>query len=279
MRAPVAALLRSLPAAGAAVAVVLGLVACSPAEPAEKARPAPARDVRTELAGQEVRLNLPAGDGPPKGLALWFHGQSGDADDRIDGPFFSALRDDGWAVASSDFHLQSWGNSASTADTRRLLRWAEEQTGTTAVLWVAGSMGGAVSVNAMTHGVTPPACYYGIKPALSLTEMQRVPGGPQFIRQAFGGKVPRNRIPVDNLGRLPLDTRWRIVASFQDDWVPINDNGGALAYSLSQRGADVTYLKARGPHEDPSHFDTEDLLAFADSCVDPGTDPGDVAAD
>ena len=287
MRAPVVALLRGVLLG----AVAVGAVACSPAQTADQQRseapapePTPTREVREVLAGQDVRLNLPAGDAPPRGLVLWFHGQSGDADDRIDGPFFTALRDDGWAVASSDFHEESWGNEASTEDTQRLLDWAEDLTGTEATLWVAGSMGGSVSLNAMTHGVTPPACWYGIKPALDLTAMQRVPGGPRFIATAFdlgrGDRVPRGRIPVDNIDKLPLDTRWRVVASTEDDWVPIDQNGGALAYGLDQRGAEVTYLPAQGRHEDPSHFVASDVVAFADTCLpDSAGGAGDVASD
>ncbi len=82
--------------------------------------------VRDNLAGQAVRLSLPAGDGEPKGIALWFHGQGGGADHRVESPWLEALRRDGWVIASSDFHATSWGNEASTEDTRRLVEWAEE---------------------------------------------------------------------------------------------------------------------------------------------------------
>lgn len=224
--------------------------------------------VRDSLNGEAVRLNLPTGTAKPKGLVIWFHGQGGNVNDRIDGPFLSALRRDGYAIASSDFHLQSWGNEASTDDTDRLVEWAEEKAGVPVSLWVSGSMGGAISLNALLHGAPAPDCWYGVKPAISLDQMDAVPTGTRYIRLAFGGSVPDDRNPVKNLDALPTDVRYRVVASPDDQWVPIDQNGGALVYALDRRGLDVTYLAASGPHEDPSHWDSADLVSFANSCLD-----------
>ena len=225
------------------------------------------RVVRSSLDGQAVRLSLPTGTGAPKGLVIWFHGQGGNVNDRIDGPFLSSLLRDGFAIASSDFHLQSWGNEASTDDTVRLIEWAEDQVDLPASLWVSGSMGGAISLNALLHGAEAPDCWYGVKPAISLEHMDAVPTGPRYIGLAFGGAVPDDRNPVKNFDALPADIRYRVVASPDDQWVPIDQNGGALVYSLHNRGVDASYLAVSGPHEDPSHWNTADLLAFADSCV------------
>ena len=224
----------------------------------------PGKVERTRLAGQPVRLTLPTGQ--PKGLAIWFHGQGGKVNDRMDGSFLGALLRDGWAVASSNFHLESWGNAASTEDTRLLIEWAEEQAGVPATLWVSGSMGGAVSLNALIHGVTAPACWYGVKPAISLLGMGNVPAAPGFIQAAYGGPVPEDRNPVRNIERLPLDVAYRVVTSPDDVWVPIDENAGALASTLDQRGADITYLMASGPHMDPSHWNSADLVEFARGC-------------
>lgn len=223
--------------------------------------------VRSTLAGQSVRLSLPAGDGEPKGVALWFHGQGGGADHRVESPWLEALRRDGWVIASSDFHSTSWGNEASTDDTRRLVEWAERQTGLDVELWVAGSMGGAVSLNALNFGVEPPACWYGVKPAISLTQMDNVPGGRKFVASAYGGTPPAERDPVRNLASLPLDTDYRVVASKDDAWVLYDENSERLVATLVERGADVSLLPARGLHEDPSHWNAPDLVRFADTCV------------
>ena len=82
--------------------------------------------------------------------------------------------------------------------------------------------------------------------------------------------MPVDRNPVRNFDVLPSGIRYRVVASPDDQWVPINQNGGALVSSLNKRGVDVTYLLASGPHEDPSHWNSTDLLQFANSCVGDG---------
>ncbi len=231
--------------------------------------------VRSELAGESVRLTLPTGE--PKGLVVWFHGQGGNVNDRIDGPFLSALRRDGWAIASSNFHSQSWGNPASTEDAALLLKWADEHTGMDPAVWVSGSMGGAVSLNAMLHGVPPPPCWYGVKPAIALNRMQAVPGAPGFIRAAFGGPVPQDRDPVANLDVLPLDTRYRVVSSKEDQWLAYDENAGPLISTLVSRGAEISELRVTGRHDDPSHWNAADLVAFANTCL--GDDVRQASAD
>jgi hypothetical protein len=227
----------------------------------------PNETVRSSLAGESVRLSLPGGGAEPKGLVIWFHGQGGNVNDRVDGPWLDALRRDGWAIASSEFHDQSWGNPASTSDADRLVAWAEKMTGVPVRLWVSGSMGGSIALNAMTHGVPAPPCWYGVKPAISLKQMDHVPGGPAYIRDAFHGEVPADRNPVQNIDRLPADTRYRIVSSRQDQWVMYDENTRPLVRKLSARGADVSLLTVNGLHDDPSHFNASDLVDYADSCL------------
>lgn len=228
--------------------------------------------LRADLNGQAARITLPTGE--PRGLVMWFHGQGAGVNHRVDGPFLRGLTRNGFAIASSDFHNESWGNEASTDDTVRLTEWAEEQIGLPVSVWVSGSMGGAISLNALVHGAAPPPCWYGTKPAISLDRMDAVPTGPRFIEAAYGGEVPADRNPVENIDALPTDVRYRVVASPEDDWVPLDENGGALVSQLTDRGVDASYLPASGPHEDASHFDTGDLVEFALSCdgPTPGTD-------
>ena len=169
-------------------------------------------------------------------------------------------------IASSDFHETAWGNEASTDDTRRLIAWAEQETGLEVGLWVAGSMGGAVSLNALNFDVPAPPCWYGVKPAISLTEMEHVPGGRKFIASAYAGSAPAERDPVRNLDSLPLDVRYRVVASKDDSWVRYDQNSERLIEALIARGADVSLLPARGLHMDPSHWNAPDLVSFAEDC-------------
>ena len=90
-------------------------------------RPRPGRSSTAGSRRQDVRLSMPPTD-QPKGIAIYFHGQNGGVDNRMDEPWLQSLVRDGWIVASSDFHTDSWGNEASTDDTTNLLDWAEEQT-------------------------------------------------------------------------------------------------------------------------------------------------------
>jgi hypothetical protein len=216
---------------------------------------------------QQVRLSMPPTDNP-KGIAVFFHGQNGHVDNRMDDPWLQALVREGWIVAASDFHTDSWGNADSTQDTRELLKWAQEQSGGVPVrLFVSGSMGGSVSLNAMTHGVEAPPCWYGVKPAVALGEMDNVPGADRIIREAFNGPVPHDRNPVDNIASLPTETRYRFVASPEDTWVFRTENTDRIATGLEARGAEVSILDAHGTHDDASHWDAEDLVKFADSCA------------
>ena len=222
------------------------------------------------LKGQDVRLSIPPTD-QPKGIAIYFHGQNGGVDNRMDEPWLQALVRDGWVVASSDFHTDSWGNEASTEDTTNLLDWAQEQTDRMPIrLYVSGSMGGTVSLNAMTHAHLAPACWYGVKPAVDVTKMGNVPGAERIIREAFGGDVPSDRNPVNTISQLPTSTRYRMVTSPEDTWVKESENTGRLAEGLEARGAEVSVLVVHGAHNDPSHFDVDDLLRFAASCEDGG---------
>ena len=218
------------------------------------------------VKAQDVRLSMPPTK-HPKGIAIYFHGQNGGVDNRMDEPWLLSLVRAGWVVASSDFHTDSWGNEASTEDTVNLIDWAEKQTHDLPIrLYLSGSMGGTVSLNAMTHvGLTPP-CWYGLKPAVDLTKMQNVPGGPRIISEAYGGAVPFDRNPINTIDQLPTGTRYRMVTSPEDTWVRESENTGPLAAGLQARGADASILHVHGTHDDPSHFDNDDLLAFAASC-------------
>ncbi len=227
----------------------------------------PGETLRSELDGQQVRLSVP-GDGiEPKGLVLWFHGQGGDVDVRVGDPFLETLRHDGWAIASSNFHEESWGNPASTNDVMLLSEWAKKQTGLDPSVFVAGSMGAAVSLNAMLHGVDAPSCWYGVRPALALTDMDRVPGASRFIREAFGGPVPEDRNPIENVNELPTQTRYRVIASRDDPWVAYEQNSEPFVAQLSAEGADVSEELVYGGHQSPAHFNPRDVLAFANSCL------------
>ena len=220
-----------------------------------------------KLKKQDVRLSIP-GTNSPKGIAIWFHGQTGGVDNRMDEPWLKGLVRDGWIVASSDFHTAAWGNAASTEDTALLKEWAEEQTGHEVKLFVSGSMGATVSLNAMLHGVPAPACWCGVKPAVDPTKMGNVPGSRRKIAEAYDGQpVPDDRNPARNVDRFSADTVYRFVASKSDPWVIFDENAGKLSAALEARGAKTSLLEVFGAHDDPSHFNVADLVEFAKGCT------------
>ncbi len=214
-----------------------------------------------------MRLSLPGGGVEPKGVVLWFHGQGGNVNDRVDGPWLDALRRDGWAIASSNFHAQSWGNPASTQDTARLIRWAEQMTGARVKVWVSGLDG--------WRGLAERARPRGEATAVLVRRqaghrphgLGRGAGRAGLHPQGLRGPVPPDRNPVKNVARLPRETRYRVVSSPEDHWVIYDENSGPLIDKLNEFGVEVSELEAVGLHDDPSHWQPRDLVSFANSCL------------
>lgn len=223
--------------------------------------------IRAELDGEPVRIDLPI-QKPLRGVAIWFHGQGGDEDTRMGGEWLNALRRDGWAVASSRFHGSSWGSPASVSDTKNLVNWISALTGMEPSLWVAGSMGGAISLNTMIQAGLTPRCWYGTKPVVDLTSVANVPDAITQLGSVWGGRgrAPSEWNPAEMISRLPTSTVYRVLASPEDAWVPADSNGRRLITKLSQVGVSASYRPVTGWHGDDSHIDIGDLRAFAASC-------------
>lgn len=243
-----------------AVLLVLATTGASGEHPAEK--------VEDNLEGQKVRVNLPPTN-EPKGVVVFFHGQGGNVNDKMEGPWLDALRRDGWVVASSMFHREAWGNPASTADADRVWEWAERQGGAEVTMYLGTSMGGTTSLNALLHGKQAPPCWYGVKAAVDMSTMGNVPGANGFIRKAYGGApYPRDRNPVNTAYKLArTGTTFRFVASPYDPYVPYDANTGRLSAALQGFGADVSVRTVQGPHDDPSHYSAYDVVRFANECA------------
>ncbi|MBF4161632.1 alpha/beta hydrolase family protein [Nocardioides acrostichi] len=234
----------------------------------------PAEKVETTLGDQKARVNLPPTN-RPKGVAIFFHGQGGNVNDKMEGPWLDALRRDGWVVASSMFHREAWGNPASTDDTNRLWDWATRQGGAPVKLYIGTSMGGSTSLDAMVYGKHHPECYYGVKVAVDMSTMGNVPGANGYIRKAYGGQpFPHDRNPINLANKLAkTGATFRFVASPYDPYVPYELNTEAMANRLKALGADVSVRPVQGPHDDPSHYSAYDLVKFANECA--GTQSND----
>ncbi|MGO4653013.1 hypothetical protein AB4068_15120 [Arthrobacter sp. 2RAF22] len=222
-----------------------------------------AETVTETVNGQKMRVDLAAG--ASKGLAIWFHGQGGDANTRMNEAWLNGLRLGGWAVASADFHGNAWGDPAAVQDVAALAKWAQDKAGQRATLYIAGSMGGLTSLNAMEQGGNVPDCWYGVMPVVDENTVSDVLDATAQIQLAYGGRVPAASIPARNLNTLP-SVKYRILSSPDDTWVPVKANADVLATGLKGAGRDVSTLATTGQHGDPSNFNESDLLAFADSC-------------
>lgn len=220
------------------------------------------RTHRTEINGQNLRLDDPI-SGDVNGVAVWFHGQGGRADTRMNEDWLNSLREQGWAVASGDLAGESWGNQAGVDAVGDLVRWAEEETGNPVKLLVAGSMGGLTSLNALAQGEVSAQCWYGTMPVLDQTTVGNVPDADSQINAAFNGSVPVQFIPTE--AELPV-MQYRVVASPGDTWVPKAKNADRLA-EVVPSGAVLSDLSVNGEHGDASHFSAADLTQFAAGCT------------
>lgn len=222
------------------------------------------RTTTAELDGQTVRIDMPL-TGEPQAVAIWFHGQGGDANFRMNEPWLNAIRERGWAVASADLGGNHWGAPGTVERVDALNKWIAAQTDAPIRLHIAGSMGALASLNAMSSG-TSVECWYGTMPVVDLERVASVPDASEQITEAHGGEPSASSNPARGLDRLPADTRYRVLYSESDTWVPAEDHAIPMLEALESVGATVGALEVTGEHGDPSHFDADDLANFAASC-------------
>jgi hypothetical protein len=221
--------------------------------------------VTGELGGQRVRLDEPL-TRRLAGVAVYFHGRGGSVNSKMGEPWLNSIRVKGWAVASGDLHGDAWGDPAAVRDATALVSWAEATTGGEARLLIGVSMGGSVSLNALLDGAVEARCWFGSEPVVDLDAVRAVPHADAEIAALYGGRPPASSNPADRLDQLPLDTRYRVVASGADHLVPPTAHADRLIAALRVRGGDVSSVAATGGHSDASHFRPEDLRAFAEGC-------------
>lgn len=222
------------------------------------------RTTTAELDGQTVRIDMPL-EGDAQAVAIWFHGQGGDANFRMNEPWLNVLREDGWAVAAADLGGNHWGAPGTVEQVDALNDWIAAQTDAAIRLHIAGSMGALASLNAMRSGV-PVGCWYGTMPVVDLASVAAVPDAVDQIAEAHNGQPADTSSPAAGLDQIPADTRYRVLYSPDDTWVPATSNALPLIESLEARGAEVEAVEVEGEHGHPSHFNADDLAAFAATC-------------
>jgi hypothetical protein len=234
-----------------------GLIA--PAKLISPPKLSPGSTVRANFGDQAVRIDAPFSS-DVVAVALWFHGQGGNVDTRMNQEWLNVLRERGWAVASGDLGGNSWGDADAVRTARELERWATLVSGRPVKLVVAGSMGAATSLNAMVQGQVRTPCWYGTMPVFDLNSLLSVPGIDVDLQRVYPAGIPPLFNPADNA--LPPGT-YRVISSDEDTKVPARSNADPLAARTA-----ASVLKVTGDHGDPSHFDADDLAQFATECLE-----------
>lgn len=213
------------------------------------------------IDGQRFRIEYDP-DVNPIGVAVWFHGQNGDIDSRLDDPMLRNLVNDGWVVAASEMRGNNWGNHESVEDVTRLVEFAQEKTDARTVLFAAASMGGVASLNSIRFGQVEATCWWGTMPVVDLdAAAESVPNAREEMSAAFGETAIEPYNPSS--GDLPA-ARYRILWSPDDITVVASENAALLEGMVS---SELTFKEVTGPHNSPAHFDADDLREFAASCA------------
>lgn|GEM_PF-3769221 len=191
-----------------------------------------------------------------------------------------ALTDQGYIVAASRLHGDSWGNQLSLDDNAALYRYvvAHYPVDTTRVAMIGDSMGGLATMLAFPDGRIPlrgAALYY---PVLDL-DFQRTVNGlmratiDRAYPQGWAGHDPVLRPATDWAGR-----RVRFYASTADSIVPYDRNAGAMAARLRQVAAEAEVVELNSEHNGHVEQTRDDLLAFLARCfASPDTAPAPAA--
>lgn len=229
----------------------------------------PAPDAEQSLAatadGQELRLDVPAA---AVGLAVLFPAAGGSAESTLAGPVASGLRASGWAVASSDFHGNSWGSPVSTDDTVALIEWAQSSSGLVPTLFVAEGMGASTSIAAMSRTARSVPCWYGAGPLVDLASAAASsPTVSTEISTAWGGVPTPEDNPLAMATTLSIDTTFRLAYGSVSGAAGDDANVLALASVLADNGADVQTVQWEGTTDDLSLLDPADVIAFAEGCL------------
>lgn len=215
-----------------------------------------------------MRLDAPDAPDAPVGLAVFFHGLGGDVNTLMDSDWIRALRAEGWAVASSDFHLNAWGAPETTVDLQSLTSWASDATGMAPTLMISDSMGALTSLNAIVRGGTFVPCWYGVESVVDLRTVESIAGAPAQIEKSYGGKPTVADNPIENVDKLTRnETIFRLIGAENDTIISNSANSLEFSNALRAAGGDVSYRGVAADHGGAALFDATDLTTFAKGCL------------
>lgn len=224
---------------------------------------------RFEVNRQPAVLITPAAS--TRKVVVYVHGAGETVEnifrDQAKEQIFKTLLQAGYALAASDAHGDSWGNTASERDYLALIS-ALRKRGLRDVYVLALSMGGFNGLQLLGH--VPIKAWAGIFPACDLDSVYDLGLYARDIRTAHGldaGEpaevATRGRSPV--AVNPPPGLPMRFWASPGDRVIPKRRNTDACAALARRRGARVEVTTTQGDHGDPSNFDAAGILRLFDS--------------
>ncbi|MDY0910380.1 hypothetical protein [Microbacterium sp. CFBP9034] len=221
--------------------------------------PAGAATLTATLDGQQVVQILPSGT--PVGVAVFFHGQGGDAGSAAETAWIAPLVSAGWVVATGDLHGDSWGSPTASSDVIDIVSWLTGETGLAPRLLVSEGMGALVSLNSLTRGAVEAGCWYGVEAMTDLTVASDYAAATELIADAYRGRPGAADNPVESTEVLgATGSAFRFVGADGEDTFTAR-NSGALAEALTAAGASVSMGEV-GVDELGA-----DLVEFAGGCA------------
>lgn len=223
-----------------------------------------AKTVTAEIRGQKANLLLPPNPNGTLVIAAHGHGtdvaewSAGDPNKpKLQTAMLNALMDSGFAVATSDAHMNAWGNPDSVADYTELAAWARGQGKFTSTALIGQSMGGLATLQ-LLGSLPDVSAWVGIYPVCNLSTVvaafsntaQAWPEGTQGVLSP---------VPSGDLA----GKRLLFFASPADTVVPKATNTDICAANAKKAGAaDVRVITVSGEHGHPSAFQPREVIAF-----------------
>jgi pimeloyl-ACP methyl ester carboxylesterase len=187
------------------------------------------------VRGQPVQILTPARIPPAPTVLVWFHAKGSGQSATSSPPrraFFAALVRGGVIVASDRAGGDAWGNAASVADYRALIRFVTARYAPAKIVLAGESMGGLASLQIADDPPPRVVGWIGISPITNLAWARTVPYFAPGIRAARGRGPRRLRTGLPEL--------W--FASAGDPTVPPAENPAPGARRV----------RCSGPHLDAS---------------------------
>ncbi len=239
-----------------ALVIALVMVGCGDSGPTA-AEDAATTVTRPILAGQKALLATTAKK--TNRVVLYVHGNNDLADSVLEDPrkadVIAALLRDGYAIAASDAHGNSWGNPAGVRSYVALVDWLRQR-GYSDVYVLAQSAGGLTALTLIDR--VRVKAWAGLFPACNLGALHARGRYTDAIDKAW----PDGWRPGPVRPRDVKDLTMIFWASPSDTRVPKASNTDVCAANARADGARVTVVATVGEHGDPSNFDQERLLAF-----------------